>query len=292
MTGIETLGDLRCEFGESPVWDDRRACLFCCDVHAGAIHAIYPESGKVAAWRFGHSVGSFGLAGNGWLVVALRSAVVLFDPDGGETIPLLDFAFECPDVRLNDGKVGPDGAFWIGSVHEVGFDLMQRIGALFRVAPDGSFTVHVDELKASNGLAWAGDGKTMFHSDSCGPWIDRYDFDPATGAMSNRSRIAELQEADGRPDGGAVDLDGNYWSAGTSAGVLNKFSSDGALLTKIHLPVPKPTMPCFGGPDMKTLFVTSRRDMLDANERDRFPLSGAVLTLRVDVPGVPVGRFA
>ena len=147
-------------------------------------------------------------------------------------------------------------------------------------------------LKASNGLAWTADGRTMFHSDSCGPWIDRWDFDPASGAMSARQRIAEPREADGRPDGGAVDVDGNYWSAGTSAGVLNRYSRAGRVLAGIGLPVPRPTMPCFGGTDMKTLFVTSRRDILTPEELRRHPLSGAVLVLRSEIAGVPAFRFA
>ena len=292
MELIGPLTDKHYDLGESPVWDGEQNTLYWCDVHAGQIHAFMPATSKHTAWGFDECVGSFGLTRRGRLIVALRRSLVLFDPESLETTLVSDLGLEVPHLRLNDGKVGPDGAFWIGSVHEVAFDAMRPIGALFRVTADGTVECRVDGLKASNGLAWSADGRTMFHSDSCGPWIDRWDFDPASGTMSGRLRIAEPREADGRPDGGAVDVHGDYWSAGTSAGVLNRYDPSGKVIGKIELPVPKPTMPCFGGKDMKTLYVTSRRDMLTEEERERFPLSGTVLELRSDVAGVPAFRFA
>ena len=283
----ESLGSLRCEFGESSVWDAATGRLYVCDVHAGAVHAVDLSDGGHRTWRFDTSVGSLGLAAGGRLVVALRRRVVLFDPVTGDIEPVAAFDFESPHLRLNDGKVGPDGAFWVGSVHEVVLDKMQPIGALYRVGADGSTTTQVSGLKASNGLAWSADGTEMFHSDSCGPWIDRWRFDPKTGEIAGRQHVARPGEPEGRPDGGAADVLGNYWTAGTSAGVLNRYDRFGHLDEKIRLPVPRPTMLCFGGADMKTLFVTSRRDVLTEQERADAPLSGTVLRLRCDVAGVP-----
>src|SRR5258705_528561 len=80
------------------------------------------------------------------------------------------------------------------------------------------------------------DGRTMFHSDSRAGWLDRWDFDPANGAISNRMRIADLDEAMGRPDGGATDINGDYWSAGISAQRLNRFAPDGRLIESYPVP--------------------------------------------------------
>ena len=117
----------------------------------------------------------------------------------------------------------------------------------------------VEGVKVSNGLAWSADARTLYHSDSRGPWIDRWDFHPTTGAISNRRRIVTLTESDGRPDGGATDIEGGYWSCGVSAGCLNRFAPDGRLLARYDLPIPAPTMCAFGGADMRTLFITSAR---------------------------------
>ncbi len=142
-----------------------------------------------------------------------------------------------------------------------------------------------------NHLAFGPGGTLMYHSDSRGPWVDVYDLDPATGEARNRRRFRDLDEATGRPDGGACDVDGCYWSAGISAGRLNRFAPNGTLLDWIDLPVSRPTMPCFGGPDGMTLYVTSLSSGFTAEDFDRAPLSGQVIALPAPVRGVAVERF-
>ena len=121
----------------------------------------------------------------------------------------------------------------------------QKLGALYRVTADGKMEKRAEGYAVSNGLAWSPDGRIMYHSDLTAAIIEAWDFDPATGGMSNHRIIAQLTNEDGRPDGAAVDVNGNYWSAGPSAGCINCFSPTGQLLEKMPFPVPGPTMPCF-----------------------------------------------
>jgi len=286
---IDCLVDAKCALGESPVWDEARNRLLWADIDGAAIHVVDLDSGNPSMWRLPGRVGSFGLCESDQLVVGLPDGVYLFTPESGGVELLVDPEPERPTNRLNDGKVGPDGAFWVGSMDDRADK--EPVAALYRVTADGTAERKIGDLTVSNGLAWSGDGRTMFHSDSRGAWIDRHDCDPATGALSNRTRIAELTTEQGRPDGAAVDVDGAYWSCGVSAGVINRFSRDGDLLEKIALPVPTPTMCCFGGPDMKTLFFTSLRVNVAPEVLERHPLTGGILTMQTDVAGVPVARF-
>ncbi len=171
-------------------------------------------------------------------------------------------------------------------MHDVATD-RRPVAALYRVSPAGEVERKIDEIVCSNGLAWSGDGTLLFHSDSRGPWIDRWQFDQATGEISERRRLAMLDEASGRPDGAAADAEGNYWSAGVSAGVLNRFSPEGRLIEAHPFPVPAPTMPCFAGPDLKTLVVTSLRPA-GVGEESR---SGGIFLAPSPVAGVAVHRF-
>ena len=286
---IECLVDAKCALGESPVWDEAHNRLLWADIDGAAIHVIELDGGRTSKWQLPGKVGSFGLCESDRLVVGLPNGVHLFDPASGEVDLLVDPEPERPTNRLNDGKVGPDGAFWVGSMDDR--PDKEPVAALHRVTADGNVECKVDDLTVSNGLAWSGDGKTMFHSDSRGGWIDRYDCDPASGSLSDRTRIAELTNEQGRPDGAAVDVEGAYWSCGVSAGVINRFSRDGALLEKIPLPVPTPTMCCFGGPDMKTLFITSLRVNVAPEILESHPFTGGILTLQTEIEGAPVGRF-
>jgi sugar lactone lactonase YvrE len=284
----------RCELGECPVYDDRRDAILFEDIVANTIHRVELKTGAHRKWKFPSNVGSFGLTGTGGLVVALRDVVGLFDTDTGAWTDIAVIERDNKDTRLNDGKVGPDGAFWVGTMDDSGRhpSEIEPMGSLYRVTRDGRVERKVGGLLVSNGLAWTPDGRTMYHSDSRGRWIDRWDFDPATGAISGRTRIVkDIAEAAGRPDGAAADAEGCYWSAGVSGACLNRYARDGKLLATYPVPVAAPTMPCFGGADMKTLWVTSLRMGRDPEKLARYPLTGITIVGQSPVAGAPVARF-
>ncbi|MEO9339689.1 SMP-30/gluconolactonase/LRE family protein [Mesorhizobium sp. SB112] len=285
MGPFRCIADLRAGLLESPLWDERRGTLFVCDIPGGEVIEINLADGVRRRWSFGTEVTALGLGESGALVVALARKVIVFDPETDEKRDLWT-GYDEPDTsRLNDGKVGPDGAFWVGSMD--GRAERQPISRLYRVDADGGAMTVSEGFAISNGLAWSPDGTVMYHSDSRGPWIDRYDFAAASGAISNRSRMRDLDEKTGRPDGGACDMTGDYWSAGVSAGVLNRFAANGELREKHVFPVPAPTMPCFCGPDLRLLAVTSHR----MNASDDTGQSGGVFLAEAPVRGVPVHRM-
>jgi sugar lactone lactonase YvrE len=286
---MECLVDARCQVGESPVWDAQQGRLFWVDVLARTVFALDTGSGQLRRWTFEGPVGSLGLTRTGRLVVAIGLGIYLFDLRTEALSLLVSLDDEPKTNRVNDGKVGPDGAFWIGTMDDR--PVKEAVAALYRVTADGTAERKITGLVVSNGLAWSADGQMMAHSDSRACWIDRWTFDPGTGHISGRTRLRTLTNEEGRPDGAATDCDGGYWSAGVSAGCLNRFSMDGALLDRMPMPVPQPTMPCFGGPDMRTLFVTSLSDGQSEEVRSRYPQSGGVFQTRGDVAGVPVGLF-
>jgi sugar lactone lactonase YvrE len=289
---FKPLNDVRCELGEGPAFDDRGNALYQADIVNRVIHRFDLGGGPNKSWTFRSPVGSLGLTETGKLIVALRHTVGLFDPADGSWRGIAEIETEKgDDTRLNDGKVGPDGAFWVGSMDDRAARPRQPIGALYRVTMDGKVTKIVDGLMVSNGLAFAPDGKAMFHSDSSGGWLDRWGLDPATGKASNRKRIAALDAATGNPDGGATDAEGNYWSAGITAQRLNRIAPDGRILESFPVPVFAPTMPCFGGKDMRTLYVTSLRVGRPAEGLAQYPLTGITIVGQSPVAGSPVSRF-
>lgn len=287
MMDFELVWDSRCAVAESPVWDAANRRVLFCDIQGGRINALSLDDGTRDTYQLPEVVGSFGLCRSGKLVVALRHRVVRYDPRSRTVEELTQPIAEPTTNRLNDGKVGPDGAFWVGSMDER--SPRQPTGALYRVTPDGRIEQRTQGYAVSNGLAWSPDGRVMYHSDSTAGIVEAWDFDPATGGMSNHRQIARLTSEEGRPDGAATDVDGNYWSAGPSAGCINKLSPDGALLERIPFPVPGPTMPCFTD---RQMFVTSLREGKPAEMLARFPTLGGVFRADAPVLGAPVGIFA
>jgi sugar lactone lactonase YvrE len=289
MVEVRCVLEARAVLGESPVWSAEEQALYWVDIYGPALHRLDIASGALRSWPMPEPIGSFGLRERGGAVVALRCGFHRFDFVSGRLDPLVDPEPDKPGVRFNDGKVAPDGRFWAGTMDEE--TLSRPLGTLYRLDPDGSCHSMVRGLIVSNGLAWSADGRTMFHSDSRAPAIYAYDYDPATGTIANKRTIACPTEAVGRPDGAATDAEGYYWSAGISAGMLNRWAPDGRLDRQIPMPCAAPTMPCFGGPEMKTIFLTSLRHNLPPEKLAASPLSGALFALDVDVPGVPVAKF-
>lgn len=285
---FELIADLRCQVGESPVYDERADLLWSVDIVGKKIIRLDPGTSEIETFGFDMEVASLGLAASGRLVVALRDRVVLFDPETRRETLVATLEAEGTATRLNDGKVGPDGAFWVGSMDDR--PDKQAIGSLYRITAAGEAERKAEGLVISNGLAWTADGEVMFHSDTRGPWIDRWSFDKATGTISGRRRFAEPQE-EGRPDGGACDTAGFYWSAGVSAGRLNRFAPDGRRVESHPVPVPAPTAPCFGGPDFRTLYVTSLREGRSQEALGRAPSSGSLFAAASEVAGFPAWRF-
>ena len=286
MSAFELVWDCRSGVSESPVWDPAGRRLLFCDINGRRINALSVDAGTRTGWDFPEVVGSFGLCTSGRLVVAQRHHVVLFDPRTGVATPLTERVDEPATNRLNDGKVGPDGAFWVGSMDEN--SPRQPLGALYRVTADGRIEKRSSGYAVSNGLAWSPDGRIMYHSDSTSAIIEAWDFDPASGATSNHRVIARLSNEEGRPDGAAMDADGNYWSAGPSAGCINCFSPAGQLLRKLPFPVPGPTMPCFAEGYM---YVTSLREGKSAAVLAEFPTLGGLFRCPAPAVGAPVALF-
>jgi sugar lactone lactonase YvrE len=287
MSEFELAWDARCSVAESPVWDATARRLLFCDINGKRINALSIDTGERETWDFPEVVGSFGLCRSGRLVVAQRHHVVLFDPKIGVLTDLTAKVEEPPTNRLNDGKVGPDGAFWVGSMDEN--SPRQKVAALYRVTADGRITKQQDGIAVSNGLAWSPDGRTMYHSDSTAGVIEAWDFDPATGSRTGHRVLATLTSDDGRPDGAATDAAGNYWSAGPSAGCLNCFSPSGELLRKWAFPVPGPTMPCFAE---EWLYVTSLREGKTEQVLAEHPTLGGLFRAAAPAAGAEVGLFA
>jgi sugar lactone lactonase YvrE len=286
---VDCVVDARNTTGESPLWSARDAALYWVDIPDGIIHRWRPATGERHLWKLPAAVGSIGLRERGGLVAAMRTGFHLFDLDNGGLTFLCHPELDVPTNRLNDGKVSPEGRFWAGTMDER--PEKEPIGSLYRLDADHRCTRMAGGVKVSNGLAWSPDGRTMYHSDSRGGAIFRYAYDPETGSIGERELFVSMQPEWGRPDGAATDEEGCYWSCGISAGRINRFSPSGELVEYVELPITHPTMPCFGGPDGRTLYVTSLRENLSGAELARTPLAGGLFMLELSVAGAPAAAY-
>ena len=193
------------------------------------------------------------------------------------------------DVRLKEGKVGPDGSYWCGST---GPDLKTRRGSLFRLTPDGRFETVDEGFILVNGLAFSPDRKTLMLSDSPADRGYAYAFDPAGGGASNRRDFFNTAEFPGVVDGATFDAEGGFWGAFIYDWSVGRIDAEGRLDRMVRLPVRHPTMCAFGGRGLDVLYVTGATSHLKEEEKAAQAEGGKVRSVRgLGVTGVPEPEF-
>lgn len=276
------------QLGESPCWEDASGELLRVDITRGAVHGWAPA--REATWTiaFDGDVGAVVPRRGGGHVVAVDHALVACDPDGTRrTIATVEDQLD--ENRFNDCRCDPQGRLWAGTMSRA---RTSGSAALYRLVAGGQLERVIAGTTISNGLGWSPAGDRMYFIDSTTQQLDTLDFDPTTGEISGRRALAAIDPADGLPDGLAVDAEGGIWVCLFGGGALRRYSTDGALDAVVPLPVTNPTCPAFGGPDLATLYVTSARHRLTAEQLAREPLAGALLELDPGVRGLRGNRFA
>ena len=287
---VRCITDERALLGESPVWSAEEGCVYWVDILGRKLHRTNPDNLETRTWDLPSCAGMIALRRQGGLVVALEDGLYGFDPQSGQLDLLAAFEDDLPGNRPNDGKCDAQGRLWVGTMNKTDGSL--PTGNFYRIDPD--LRVHKIETGycIPNGLAWSPDNGIMYHTDTRSNLVRAWDFDPATGERTEaREFFAFERETSGGVDGAAMDTRGGYWAALYGGGRLIRVTPEGTQDREIPLPVSQPTMPAFGGPDMKTIFITSASQKLSARERESQPLAGGLFAVPSDVRGHEVYPF-
>ncbi len=282
MSRFELVCATSCKVGECPVWLAERAELVFADVTGRRVYGFTPGSGALRSLAIEEDIGFVAPRRGGGFLAGLRSGVWLLGANGEKGRQLAPNPLDPRSARFNDGGIDAHGRLLIGTIDET-----RREGraGLYRLDAQG-LTELAGGLMTSNGVAFAPDGRTLYHADTPRFVIYQCDYAPETGVVSNRRVFAQLDPAApdrGRPDGAAVDRQGCYWSALYDGSRVIRLDPAGRLIGEYPLPARCPTMPAFGGADLKTLYVTTAR-AADGS-------GGGVYALQVDTAGLPHPSF-
>jgi sugar lactone lactonase YvrE/DNA-binding IclR family transcriptional regulator len=280
--GLAPVIPSSCFIGEGPVWLEKSARLLWVDVLAPAVLVGNPADGSYKSFPAPEVIGCIVPRRRGGFVAATRSGFKAVDLDSGTFSALAATESDLPANRFNAGKCDRLGRFWAGSMS---LAATPGKGTLWRLDADGTAHAMATGIHVSNGLGWSPDDRVFYHTDTPKREIYAYDFDLASGSISNRRVFVRVPEDAGFPDGIAVDAEGFVWSAQWDAWRITRYAPDGRVDRVIHMPVPRPGSLAFGGPDLTTLFITSARARLSAAQLAEAPLSGSVFALETGIRG-------
>ncbi len=272
--------------GEGPVW--HAGHVWWVDIERCEFHRFDPSTRADHKWILPSRVGFVVPSARGDFIAGTEDGIGRFDPGTGAFNPVMNPESDMPGNRFNDAKCDPQGRLWAGTM---AMSEQAGQGALYSLDAEWRIRRWVDNVSVSNGLAWSGDGRTMYYVDSPTQKVDAFDFDPAQGQISNRRTVVTLTE--GYPDGMCADADGNLWIAIWGGWcVACHDPRTGERLAKVNVPVRDVTSCCFGGDRMEELYITTASRDVDAASRQAQPQAGGLFVVQTGVVGRGVNVFA
>lgn len=279
--------------GEGAVWHAAENAVYWVDINRFLIHRFQVADAAVRSWIFDVPVTALSLTDrDDVLLVVLGSGVILWEPATDKRHDPL-FKYEAwPAVRLNDARSDPRGSLWVGSMRNniatdgSAIEFGGTDGVLLRLDADGKTSVWRKDIGISNTMAWSPDRRRFYTGDSIANVIWAYDYDQATGAISNERPFLQ-GFARGLPDGSAMDAEGFLWNCRYYGNCVVRVAPDGKIDRVVEMPVKNITTCCFGGADLKTLFVTTASAHAPLGDR----LAGSLFAIRTEVKGQAENRF-
>ncbi len=263
---------------EGPVWDPAKGLYFS-DVMNGGVHLL-DRAGKISlAFPKRRGIGGMALHASGGLIVGGRDIAWVSLKDGSSRT-LLPLDAIPGATGFNDLTTDAAGRIYVGSLaYRVFGGEPPKPGHLHVIDVDGKMRTLSDGVMLTNGLGFSPDGTKLYHSDARAPLVRVYDVKP-DGSVGPWRKFASLGE-DRVPDGLKVAVDGSVWVADAHGGRVAVFNSDGSHRKDVTVPLPMVTSLCFGGEDLKDLYiVTGSRGGPTEN-------CGSIFRIRADVAGVP-----
>jgi len=276
------LLDSQCSLGEGPIWHPGRQELFFFDINQETLFAITATGEITNQWLFNEIVAAAAIVDDNTLLLATESGLKGFDIATGGIAPIVGIEADNAATRTNDSRVHPSGAFWIGTM---GKQEDAPIGSVYHYR-DGALSTLLTGISIPNATCFSPDGTIAYWSDTPTRKIMQCATDPATGMPIGEWRLfADVSGHRGYPDGAVVDSQGYLWNARWGGSCVVRHAPDGSIDRVIEVPVSQVTCPAFGGPDLKTLFITTANKNLSADQLATEKTAGGLFAIDVDVAG-------
>lgn len=278
----DLLVDCRCLLGEGPLWHPGRQELFWFDIDGCELFCATAAGQILSRWQFDQPVAAAGVVDNNTLLIAAADGLHRFDIASGARELYLPIEADNPRTRANDSRVNLAGGFWIGTMRRSGEG---ALGSLYQVRA-GKIDTLLTGVDIPNSTCFSPDGRVAYFADTITRLIKKCAIDPETGLPVGEWEVfADTRDLPGAPDGSVVDSEGFLWNARYGGSSVIRFAPDGTVADRVDVGASKVTCPCFGGEDLRTLYITSASHNMTEAELTKAPHAGSLFAVEVDVAG-------
>lgn len=275
--------------GESPWWDAEYQRLHWVDILGCEVNIYDSTSAGSDVYPASRFVSCAIPSACGKILLCLQDGVYMLDISTGREELLCEVEAGLEQNRLNDGLCDSHGALWFGSMDQGG---QRKRGSFYSLTPDGELKKHFNSIGISNGLCFSDDESMLFYIDTLAQCVYSCIVDTGERIIYDKKPLIDFTHEPGSPDGMAIDAEGLLWIAHYGGGRVSCWHPFyERKLAEVLLPATNVTSCCFGGADLKTLFITTARDGLDEKQLEREPLAGSLFAVRTNTVGTPLHRF-
>lgn len=285
MSRLELIADVRCTVGEGPLWHPRQGVLYWVDIPAGHLYRYDPERDKhERVFVEDRAIGGYTIQDDGSLLLFQGGGEIRRWHAEAGIVEMLHPGLDAErDSRFNDVVADPAGRVFAGTMPTA-----DRLGRIYRLNLDGTLTVVDEGHNIPNGMGFSRDRSTMYLAVSNDYVIYAYDYDEATGELTNRRVFVDTSKEPGVPDGLTVDAENHVWCARWDDHAIDRYTPDGTRERRIEVPPPKASSITFAGPEYRNLYVTTA--VGQGEDADDHPEAGSLYRVDAGIAGVPEFR--
>ena len=281
---VELAVHTRDSIGEVPTWCAATRSLWWADVGRSILHRFTPHDDLLRSWPIAQGLGSLALCRSGLLLLATRQGLFLFDPfSGGHEAFPTSMPLPPENHSFNGGTCDSAGHFWTGTLQNE----LKPEGRIYRIAPSGSVEAVMQGIIVPTGFCFAPLGSRLHVADGRRRRMEAISLGQDGTPSGPAVIFTDGAAHEGNPDGACIDAEGCLWIARYGGGQIVRHGASGSVEEIVMLPVSHPTNLCFGGDDLRTLFITTGQPSVLTPEQIALqPWAGGVLALRMDRPGI------
>lgn len=286
LPDIQVAAHLADDVGEGPIWDPRTSALHWVDITSRLVHSVSIADGRTRSYPLSEMPGSLHLTAEPRRVrVTTCTGIQSLDLHTGRCEAIGPALQLSPGLRFNEGKTDPYGRIVAGTMN---LDQEAAAGTFMIFDAQGNSNPLFAPMTVPNGLDWSDDRRSLFHIDSVERSVRAFKY-PSNGApLANPEVVLDLKNERGVPDGMCMDAEGMLWIAFFGGHQVARFDLvTRACLLRLEFPVSQITSCCFGGSELRHLYVTSARFRLQPEKLAEEPLAGALFRVNVGVRGRP-----